>query len=117
MPPIQENLGCSEEFLENETQTCDPGLSIQIPKSSTPTELGLLSQVSNLTPDADPSVPTKKYRQKLSEKLGSKYQGTEKYRLEQDEKRERHWKRWGPYLSDRQWVRMITIFMSHPLST
>jgi hypothetical protein len=25
----------------------------------------------------------------------------------QDEKRERHWKKWGPYLSERQWVRAI----------
>ena len=27
----------------------------------------------------------------------------EKRRLAEDEKRERNWKRWGPYLSERQW--------------
>ena len=29
--------------------------------------------------------------------------GAECTRLEQDERRERNWKRWGPYLSERQW--------------
>ena len=24
-------------------------------------------------------------------------------RLEEDEKRQKNWKRWGPYLSERQW--------------
>ncbi|MCH9627347.1 MAG: hypothetical protein S4CHLAM2_09850 [Chlamydiales bacterium] len=28
----------------------------------------------------------------------------EELRLEEDEKRERNWKRWGPYLSERQWA-------------
>src|SRR5258706_15647190 len=28
----------------------------------------------------------------------------EKRRLEEDEKREKHWRRWGPYLSERQWA-------------
>ena len=27
----------------------------------------------------------------------------EELRLAQDDRRERHWKRWGPYLSERQW--------------
>lgn len=44
------------------------------------------------------------YRDRLKKKLGAKYEGVERYRLDQDEKKERHWKRWGPYLSDRQWV-------------
>lgn len=44
------------------------------------------------------------YRERLAEKLGENYKGVEKYRLVQDNNRERHWKRWGPYLSDRQWV-------------
>ena len=25
-------------------------------------------------------------------------------RLQEDERRERNWKRWGPYLSERQWA-------------
>lgn len=44
------------------------------------------------------------FRQRLAEKLGVEYKGAERYRLQQDDKREKHWKRWGPYLSDRQWV-------------
>ena len=27
----------------------------------------------------------------------------EALRLQEDERRERNWKRWGPYLSERQW--------------
>ena len=46
-------------------------------------------------------------------KKPSKYQTTivlenkslaEIKRLEEDEKQERNWKRWGPYLSERQWA-------------
>lgn len=48
--------------------------------------------------------PLKSYRERLAEKLGNEYKGVEKYRLVQDANRERHWKKWGPYLSDRQWV-------------
>lgn len=44
------------------------------------------------------------FRQRLAERLGAEYKGAERYRLRQDDKREKHWKRWGPYLSDRQWV-------------
>lgn len=29
--------------------------------------------------------------------------GAEKKRLEEDVKRVKNWKRWGPYLSERQW--------------
>ena len=29
--------------------------------------------------------------------------GEEKHRLREDERREKNWKRWGPYLSERQW--------------
>ena len=44
------------------------------------------------------------YRQRLADALGAVYKGAEKHRLQQDDDREKHWKRWGPYLSDRQWV-------------
>lgn len=47
------------------------------------------------------SVP---FRTRLAQKLGPEYEGAERYRLQQDDKKENHWKRWGPYLSDRQWV-------------
>lgn len=32
------------------------------------------------------------------------WKSVEEKRLDQDEKKEHHWKRWGPYLSERQWV-------------
>lgn len=34
-----------------------------------------------------------------------KWKSVEEQRLDEDERREKHWKRWGPYLSERQWVR------------
>jgi hypothetical protein len=39
-------------------------------------------------------------------RTGNEYRGAERYRLEADRKKEVHWKKWGPYLSDRQWVRL-----------
>lgn len=44
------------------------------------------------------------YRQQLLNKLGTHYSSVEEYRLDQDREKERHWKRWGPYLSERQWA-------------
>ena len=44
------------------------------------------------------------YRERLARQLGDEYKGAEKFRLREDDKREKHWKRWGPYLSDRQWA-------------
>ena len=44
------------------------------------------------------------FRQRLAQRLGSEYNGAERHRLGQDCDKELHWKRWGPYLSDRQWV-------------
>jgi hypothetical protein len=32
------------------------------------------------------------------------YKSVEELRLEEDSRKEKHWKRWGPYLSERQWV-------------
>src|SRR5947209_20530127 len=34
-------------------------------------------------------------------------QTTEDGRLEEARQRQKHWKRWGPYLSERQWVRCV----------
>ncbi|PPQ83621.1 hypothetical protein CVT25_006306 [Psilocybe cyanescens] len=57
------------------------------------------------TPEQPRSPPPQRpYRERLAQKLGNEYIGTEKHRLQQDDKREKHWKRWGPYLSDRQWA-------------
>ena len=78
-----------------------------------PAMKGLLNKVSNLLIDVGNSAaatgtedehPISAYSTKLKAELGGDYQGVERYRLEQDDSRERHWKRWGPYLSERQWV-------------
>ncbi|KAG2339761.1 hypothetical protein BDR05DRAFT_575336 [Suillus weaverae] len=91
-----------------QAESRDPGLTIQIPKAE------LAPPAPKPPPKTSKTVPgdlkiqengsTKSYRQRLSESLGVDYHGVEKYRLLQDENRERHWKRWGPYLSDRQWA-------------
>jgi hypothetical protein len=36
----------------------------------------------------------------------------EEIRLDQAEAKQRHWKRWGPYLSERQWVGRIAQFLT-----
>jgi hypothetical protein len=91
-----------------QTDLRDPGLTIQIPKTElTPPAHKpppKTSKVVSGNPNIQEYRSTKSYRQRLSETLGVDYDGVEKYRLLQDENRERHWKRWGPYLSDRQWV-------------
>jgi len=58
------------------------------------------------TPSSSTAAPQdgRSYRDRLVDKLGHRYIGVEKHRLQQDEKRERHWKRWGPYTSERQWA-------------
>jgi hypothetical protein len=60
-------------------------------------------EVANDAPEGRYTVP---YRDRLLRRLGSEYRGAERYRLEADRKKEVHWKKWGPYLSDRQWVRL-----------
>ncbi|KAJ7587004.1 glycoside hydrolase family 63 protein [Mycena floridula] len=57
-----------------------------------------------ITQPSTDGAPSNSYRERLQAKLGDQYQGVERYRLAQDEAKERHWKRWGPYLSDRQWA-------------
>ena len=36
--------------------------------------------------------------------VGIRATAAEAWRLQEDEKREKNWKRWGPYLSERQWA-------------
>lgn len=85
-------------------------LTIDIPKDpNTPTPMPQRKNTDSPNSDHDigpgsKTPPLKTYRERLAEKLGDAYKGAEKYRLLQDNDRERHWKRWGPYLSDRQWV-------------
>lgn len=100
-----------------------PDLTIEIPKlstlqpQSTPLRPKLKTNTTNIPPNLDAIPQVEKtasdagfttYRDELLDRLGPDYDGVEKYRLEQDEARERHWKRWGPYLSERQWVSSIS---------
>jgi hypothetical protein len=39
--------------------------------------------------------------------------GAEKARLAEDAARERHWKRWGPYLAERQWATVREDYSAH----
>lgn len=41
------------------------------------------------------------------------WQSIEEKRLEEDERKEKHWKRWGPYVSERQWVRRPRFYSVH----
>ena len=89
-------------------ETRDTGLAIVIPKPPpTPVPPPKLSS-STGQKQADDAFP-KSHRDRLAQKLAGEYRGAERHRLLQDEKRERHWKKWGPYLSDRQWVRSLLI--------
>jgi len=100
-----------QQQLSSSSERVDPSssLSINIPKANSSTNLELPKKSSKPGSEDDDgpeatTPPLRTYRERLIERLGDKYKGVEKYRLEQDDKRERHWKRWGPYLSDRQWV-------------
>lgn len=107
---IQQKLFRSES--QNLQNTSDPPkpdnpLTISIPKTVTPppslpSKAGK-PQESNASPTSNGNAPGP-YRDRIRQKLGSDYKTVEQYRLDQDNKRERHWKRWGPYVSDRQWV-------------
>jgi hypothetical protein len=52
-------------------------------------------------PKSRPSPPS---RNGTRQKPRVSVEGAEKRRLEQDARREANWKRWGPYLSERQWA-------------
>ncbi|SRR6266436_3682795 len=108
---IQQKLFRSEsQSLQNTSDPPKPDnpLTISIPKTATPppslpSKAGKQPQESNTSPTSNENAPGT-YRDSLRQKLGSDYKTVEQYRLNQDNKRERHWKRWGPYVSDRQWV-------------
>ncbi|KAG8785143.1 hypothetical protein FRC20_001870 [Serendipita sp. 405] len=84
----------------------DPGLTINIPKPpvASPTPLSQNKAIQRANGDTQSSPTAEKYKDRLLARLKSEYQGVERYRLLQDERRERHWKKWGPYLSERQWA-------------
>ncbi|KII92355.1 hypothetical protein PLICRDRAFT_102685 [Plicaturopsis crispa FD-325 SS-3] len=80
-----------------EARSSDAGLTIHIPKPSPAIN-------TNPPPKNTKTPPSNSYRSRLINELGGHYRGVERHRLLQDEKKKRHWKRWGPYLSDRQWA-------------
>lgn len=101
--------------IDNGLPRSEPGLTINIPVApNTPTQPTAAAPPKSTKPtdpspnsdqvDPRPQQDDRSYRERLASRLGAEYQGVERYRLEQDQKRERHWKRWGPYVSDRQWV-------------
>ncbi|RDB16730.1 hypothetical protein Hypma_002430 [Hypsizygus marmoreus] len=107
---VQEKLFRSRGLSSDQTQLPqdrEPALTINIPKPPpTPTPPPKLGKPSDSSPKTTPEArgDGTSHRQRLAQKLGGEYEGAEKYRLVQDGKREKHWKRWGPYLSDRQWA-------------
>ncbi|KAI0081875.1 hypothetical protein K474DRAFT_1655737 [Panus rudis PR-1116 ss-1] len=85
----------------------DPSLTIHIPKPNVGQPLSTPPKIPKAETEPSPSTaerPPEPFRHRLLKKLHTDYHGAERYRLEQDERKERHWKRWGPYLSDRQWA-------------
>lgn len=102
---VQEKLFRGGSSTPDLTQPASPALTINIPKPpTTSTPLPKREKQPDSSPKAEEASDSRKYRERLVSTLGDKYKGVEKYRLLQDEKKERHWKRWGPYLSDRQWA-------------
>ena len=88
------------------------GLTINIPKPQPPPTYPRKTTDSPPKQDTTENTFTqateaerRPYRERLAQQLGDEYKGAEKYRLREDDERKKHWKRWGPYLSDRQWVR------------
>lgn len=48
--------------------------------------------------------PTPGMKSKDAEGLFHSWKSVEENRLDEDERKEKHWRRWGPYISERQWV-------------
>ena len=113
----QKLFGSESQGLQNTSDTPKPDnpLTISIPKTVTPppnlpSKAGK-PQESNASPTSNGNV-LGSYRDRIKQKLGSDYKTVEQYRLDQDGKRERHWKQWGPYVSDRQWVcHLLSLFV------
>jgi hypothetical protein len=99
--------------LQNTGVDAPTPLTINIPKpQATPTYPARKATDSSPRDDAAEKTfiqaqeaTRRPYRERLAQQLGDEYKGAEKYRLREDDERKKHWKRWGPYLSDRQWVR------------
>jgi hypothetical protein len=113
---VQEKLFRGGSSTPDPSQPASPALTINIPKLPTtptpPPQREKQVDSSPKVPQVEETTDSRTYRERLASALGDQYKGVEKHRLSQDEKKERHWKRWGPYLSDRQWVsiRLFAIF-------
>ena len=108
------NLQSDDTSPQEKVDSSTPTLSISIPKPQSPPTLPRKTTDSSPKQDAaddtfnqttETMPQTYPYRKRLAQQLGDEYKGAERYRLRQDDQRKKHWKRWGPYLSDRQWVR------------
>lgn len=84
----------------------DVPLSIHIPRPPLSTQPTPPKKDTKSDSPAQPEVTrdSRSFRERLVEAVGPDYHGAERYRLVQDDTKQLHWKRWGPYLSDRQWV-------------
>jgi hypothetical protein len=118
---VQEKLFRGGSSTPELSQPASPALTISIPKPPTvPAPMPKRDKPSDSSPK-DPQLEetaettdSRTYRQRLASTQGDEYIGVERYRLVQDGKKERHWKRWGPYLSDRQWVSIyLAIFLAN----
>lgn len=49
-------------------------------------------------------TPGHKFHSSAKESTSDDWKSVEEQRLQEDEKKLKHWKRWGPYVSERQWV-------------
>ena len=90
-------------------------LSIHIPKPAPPPQQPnpppkLKDSKSDSSPKPESTRESLSFRERLVEQLGHDYHGAERYRLIQDDNKELHWKRWGPYVSDRQWVSLRPLY-------
>lgn len=93
--------------------SADPNLKISIPKPTlaqptpAPPKVGKTEEQEAAAQAANAERPSEPFRARLLKTLGTDYDGVERYRLSQSDEKKLHWKRWGPYLSDRQWVNRI----------
>ena len=88
----------------------DNPLTIKIPQPNLPAAPTpapppkLKDTKTDSSPREEDTRSSKSFRERLVGQLGTDYHGAERYRLVQDDAKQLHWKRWGPYVSDRQWV-------------
>ena len=79
--------------------SCQPLKSI-FDRVKTTTTISTRNLDGNTTCSSTPQT----LRDRLMASMGPRYTSVEEYRLNQSDRYEKHWKRWGPYVSERQWV-------------